>query len=105
MTSHVLYSRDDICVSMETLPDTATNKFKYYLDCGACANLCGFHFSTPTRLSFASVAALVGAFSLPCKRLAKMAVETVVPAGLPLLESDANDDDIHLYGQTHDPND
>ena len=86
MTSHVLYSRDDICVSMETLPDTATNKFKYYLDCGACANLCGFHFNTRERLSFASVAQLVGAFSLPCKRLGKMAVETDVPAGLPAPE-------------------
>lgn len=104
MTSHVLYSRDDICVLMETLPDTATNKFKYYLDCGACANLCGFHFSTPTRLSFVSVGQLVGVFSLPCRKLGKMAVETGEPVGLPLLESDA-DDDIHLYGQTHDPND
>lgn len=101
----VLFNREDISISMEILPDTVTNRYRYSLDCDACPLLCGFRFSAPTRLSFASVAVLVDAFSLPCKKLGKMAVETAVPAGLPLLESDANDDDVHLYGQTHDPND
>lgn len=64
----VLWSKDDISVSMERLPDTQGNLFRYKIECMACKKACDFSFSSLDRLSFVSVGKLAAVFSLPCRR-------------------------------------
>lgn len=84
----VLYSRDDICVSMELLPESEEYRYRYRLDCGACGRFCDFSFRSRDRLSFANAAKLAGAFSLPCRRLGVKEEATGERIGqLPLISS------------------
>lgn len=91
----VLYSRDDICVSMELRPESAEYRYRYRLDCGACGRFCDFSFRSHDRLSFADVAKLAGVFSLPCRRLGVEEEVTGERIGqLPLISSADTDSEV-----------
>lgn len=82
------FSKDDIYISMEHLPDLDT--YHYKLECRGCEKQCDFAFLYLKRLSFAFVAKFGGVFSSLCKRLVKAAAEKDSRAGLMLPELDAN---------------
>ena len=86
MPRKAIFTKDDICISMEPLPNTAISKFRYTLDCGGCERFCSFVFSSRERLSFVAVGKLANAFSSPCKRLGDEASATGARVGrLPLI--------------------
>lgn len=67
----VPFSREDIYVLMERLPDLDT--YQYKIECHGCTNQCDYVFLCQRQLSFAFVAKLAGVFYSPCAKLAKAA--------------------------------
>ena len=84
----VPFSREDIYVLMERLPDLDT--YQYKIECHGCANQCDYAFLYRKKLSFAFVAKLAGVFSSPCAKLAKAAANKGRLDGQLSLLSDAN---------------
>lgn len=86
----VPFSRDDIYVSMEYLPDHDMYKYQYKIECHGCGKRCDYVFLYQKKLSFAFVAKLAGVFSFPCAKLAKAAANKGRLDGQLSLISDAN---------------
>lgn len=84
----VPFSREDIYVLMERLPDLDT--YQYKIECHGCTNQCNYVFLYQKKLSFAFVANLAGVFSSPCAKLAKAAANKGRLDGQLSLISDAN---------------
>ena len=84
----VPFSREDIYVSMERLPDLDT--YQYKIECHGCTNQCDYAFLYQRKLSFAFVAKLAGVSSSPCAKLAKAAANKGRLDGQLSLLSDAN---------------
>lgn len=84
----VPFSREDIYVLMERLPDLDT--YQYKIECHGCTNQCDYVFLYQRKLSFAFVAKLAGVFSSPCAKLAKAAANKGRLDGQLSLLSDAN---------------